>query len=214
METLKICNVCGLVKDINKFPIAKTCKGGRDTRCIECETERGRQRYLKKAAAGNYAKQSTLVARELFQVGKARCPICKEVKDFETGFYPNKASRTGYAAHCIVCSNELSRKRPTEERHEAYIKYKRTGRNNKLVKNFGITIEQYEQMLADQNGECAICGGTDKKKSLAVDHDHETGKIRGLLCGRCNPSVGFLLNSVERAQKIIEYIKKFSDKGE
>jgi len=50
----------------------------------------------------------------------------------------------------------------------------------------GVSLEQYEEMLARQNGGCAICGNPPKTRRLDVDHDHRTGKIRGLLCHRCN----------------------------
>lgn len=55
-----------------------------------------------------------------------------------------------------------------------------------LARNFGITDEQYDAMLASQHGRCAICRNTPKKKRLHVDHDHKTGMIRGLLCSWCN----------------------------
>lgn len=61
-------------------------------------------------------------------------------------------------------------------------------------------------MLEKQNGVCAICGHKDKKKSLAVDHDHKTGKIRGLLCGRCNPALGFIQESTELIKQLLKYL--------
>lgn len=50
----------------------------------------------------------------------------------------------------------------------------------------GITEAEYDERLAAQNGGCAICGATPKKRRLHVDHDHKTGHVRGLLCHRCN----------------------------
>src|SRR3990167_601468 len=69
------------------------------------------------------------------------------------------------------------------------LKNKDNIRNHALTKKFGITIKQYEQILETQGGLCSIC----KQKSsrnLAVDHDHETGNIRGLLCVMCNAGLG------------------------
>jgi hypothetical protein len=54
------------------------------------------------------------------------------------------------------------------------------------AKQLGVTSEQYEAMLAAQGGGCAICGNPPKTRRLDVDHDHRTGKVRGLLCHRCN----------------------------
>lgn len=56
----------------------------------------------------------------------------------------------------------------------------------RLKKTYGITLEQYEALLAHQDGRCAVCYGKPRKRRLAVDHNHKTGEIRGLLCTRCN----------------------------
>jgi len=59
------------------------------------------------------------------------------------------------------------------------------------LKEFGLTIEDYDQMLLKQNGVCKICGKKcSSGRRLAVDHCHTTGKVRGLLCGRCNQGIG------------------------
>jgi len=59
------------------------------------------------------------------------------------------------------------------------------------LKRFGLTVEDYQSMLAAQAGGCAICGGQCKTgRILAIDHDHVTGRVRGLLCGNCNKGIG------------------------
>jgi hypothetical protein len=55
-----------------------------------------------------------------------------------------------------------------------------------LKREFGITVEQYRKMLEHQGGKCATCGHPPKIRRLSVDHDHKTGRVRGLLCGICN----------------------------
>jgi hypothetical protein len=70
------------------------------------------------------------------------------------------------------------------------------GRNKILLNKYGITLEEYNLMLEEQEHKCAICGDHEsntrwgKTVKLAVDHDHETGKVRGLLCQRCNTTLG------------------------
>lgn len=88
-------------------------------------------------------------------------------------------------------------------------------RDRQLMKTFGITQDQYDQMLKDQNGVCAICerpetskGRTSKVKCLSVDHCHDTGKIRGLLCFYCNTGIGKLGDSIERIEAALRYLKK------
>ena len=70
---------------------------------------------------------------------------------------------------------------------------------------FGITIEEYNIMLAAQNGTCSICGNPPNGKHLAIDHNHDTGKIRGLLCDRCNMVLG-KMNSAELLGKAANYL--------
>ena len=73
----------------------------------------------------------------------------------------------------------------------------RNGRRYDLQKRFGLTLEEYDRLFAEQGGVCAICGNPESARDqwngrvrrLAVDHDHETGRVRGLLCGRCNTSI-------------------------
>jgi Recombination endonuclease VII len=83
-------------------------------------------------------------------------------------------------------------------------------------KYFGITLSDFNQMLKNQNGVCAICSNPETKKSsksdrireLNVDHDHKTGKTRGLLCSECNSGLGRFKDSIEILGKAINYLKK------
>lgn len=78
----------------------------------------------------------------------------------------------------------------------------------KALLTYGLTMEQYETMLASQNGLCAICGGTSNGRSehLHIDHDHATGKVRALLCHTCNTGVGLFNDDPELLQKVIAYL--------
>jgi hypothetical protein len=88
------------------------------------------------------------------------------------------------------------------------------GRVWALQNNYGLTVAEYEQMAADQNGGCAICDAkvsfkkADKSKRLAVDHDHETNEVRGLLCVRCNRGLGYFEDSIERLMRAKAYLTK------
>ena len=79
-------------------------------------------------------------------------------------------------------------------------------RKDNLKHRYGITEEQYDQMFKKQNGKCAICNQI-SEKALSVDHCHDTGKIRGLLCGNCNRGIGCLKDDENRIIKAAEYVK-------
>jgi hypothetical protein len=90
--------------------------------------------------------------------------------------------------------------------------------SQRLKRKFGITLEDYNAMFALQKGNCAVCGTKQKIKDkygnlrrLAVDHDHKTGKVRQLLCGPCNTSIGLIKENVKTLNKMIDYIKKHED---
>ena len=84
-------------------------------------------------------------------------------------------------------------------------------RNTMLKSKYGITLEDYNKMLLAQNSLCAICGKRDTRNksmpNLAVDHCHQTGKVRGLLCDRCNFSLGGFEDNINLLNKAIEYLK-------
>jgi len=85
-----------------------------------------------------------------------------------------------------------------------------------LKSMYGLTLEQYNQMLIDQGGGCAICGKSPKPdKVLFVDHNHSTGKIRGLLCAGCNNGLGFLGDTSDGLRRAIQYLELYdqADKG-
>lgn len=85
-------------------------------------------------------------------------------------------------------------------------KYPEKKKNTALKTKFGITLDYYNELLNKQNGVCAICFKTDKR-SLAVDHCHKTGRIRGLLCGKCNKALGLLNDDLATIEKIKDYLK-------
>jgi len=79
---------------------------------------------------------------------------------------------------------------------------------------FGLNVKDYNKMFDKQQGCCAICGRhqSELKRCLAIDHNHSTGQIRGLLCSSCNPAIGSLGadSGIELLQKAIEYIKEYN----
>lgn len=81
-------------------------------------------------------------------------------------------------------------------------------KHTELMRRLGISLEEYNRMHKEQNGKCKICNKEESYEgySLAVDHCHETGKIRGLLCSSCNKALGMFKDSITNLQKAINYL--------
>ncbi len=142
-----------------------------------------------------------------------RCKKCGELKSLDE-FYRSPGMRDGRRNDCKPCNltekaaryranpqpsiervqrwqrENAERLNATRRRRRELPEVKRRERAGHLMRKFGITLEQYEEMLAEQDGGCAICGRKPGKISLHIDHDHETDRIRGLLCFRCNNALG------------------------
>lgn len=107
----------------------------------------------------------------------------------------------------------------TEKYKKRAREYKRTDRyqqwrrNHDFKNKFGITLEEYDKMFEAQNGVCAICYRPEtfilkgRTHSLAVDHCHKTGKIRGLLCRNCNQMLGLAKDNIKTLESAVEYLK-------
>jgi hypothetical protein len=80
-------------------------------------------------------------------------------------------------------------------------------REKHLKRKYGITLKEYNDILKSQNGQCKLClGPPTGKGNLHVDHDHKTGRIRGLLCNTCNAGLGNFKDDLNLLYKAIEYL--------
>jgi hypothetical protein len=114
--------------------------------------------------------------------GLFKCKRCGESK-------PLSEMRSDFRYICLVCFSEVGNEWQKRNPHASA----RHKRNHSLLRLYGITFEEFSKRLAEQDGRCAICGieiNYDTKNEAQVDHDHATGKIRGILCFRCNSGLG------------------------
>lgn len=146
------------------------------------------------------------------------CTKCYVLKPFEE-FYKDDRCKSGYRSACKLCikadnSARYVRKKP--EYAAAQAAYwqsldpdERAARHRqyRLRSLYGIEVEEYDLLFTQQGGLCAICGLTESLSHgrLAVDHDHDTNEVRGLLCFNCNTSIGKLEAHMDR---VIEYLRK------
>ena len=146
----------------------------------------------------------------LLTLGSKKCTCCNEVKP-TTEFTKKKkiGEKCGFSSQCRAW---IYKKRK-EYRLDNPEEYNRIKRNQNLRK-YGLTFEDQEGMLREQNYKCAICGqeiflfGSSQKLIAHVDHDHKTGKVRGLLCKECNSGLGKFRDNTEYLFSAISYLKK------
>lgn len=142
----------------------------------------------------------------------SKCGVEKPIGSFRR----KAATKDGYDGQCKDCKRawdkEWLAKRPTYFKDD-YQRRKATGdaRHRQLLAKFGLTLEQYNVMKAAQNNRCAICGDEELptwKKCLAVDHDHDTGQVRELLCGSCNNGLGKFRDDPELLTVAAMYLRR------
>ena len=114
-------------------------------------------------------------------------------------FRSDKTQPFGRRNQCNKCASTESAKRM----------HNNSNRNARLKRDFGITLEEYNTMFTKQNGCCKICGRhqTEFNKRLAVDHDHVTGVVRGLLCQQCNQALGMFYDNIDTLISAINYLE-------
>lgn len=162
----------------------------------------------------------------------AKCGIEKGVGEFHKNGTRNGRIRT--RKWCKSCTNEGNKARRDAnlekyreiERLSWRSNFHKNGQTKRLasmkwriIKKYGITVCEYEVMYRSQNGACAICNsqleiaaaGRGSRRSACVDHDHVTGKVRGLLCHACNTAIGALQDDIGVIESALQYLRKHRD---
>lgn len=190
------CLACREIKPLGDFCITHRKPNTQyDSRCRPCRNLRVSE--LTRAARAAAPPQSELAARRrenrtLGRQGVKRCRTCGSVlplSDF--GKASIKDGWVGYQSSCRSCEAPKLRSRTIRRR-------------------YGISDERYAQLLEAQSGVCAVCSGSSTRRgksiSLSVDHNHSTGRIRGLLCSLCNTGIGLLDDDPTTLGKMLAYL--------
>ena len=135
------------------------------------------------------------------------CPTCKTSKP-RSEFHKDSQRKDGMRHACKTCYmkrwNELEQLKGRDVRRDKHLR-----------ETYGITLREYELLRQGQGGGCAVCHsvpvGEGNRGSLHVDHDHETGKIRGLLCFNCNAALGQAKDSADRLRALAAYLDRNSN---
>lgn len=131
------------------------------------------------------------------------CTKCKTNKPLSE-YWKNKTTKDGYQAWCKPCWYVLTKSKLSGGSREKYLRMRRNGH---LVRKYGITADEYDRRLDEQGGGCKICGKILQRVSLAVDHNHKTGKVRGILCENCNRGLGMFKDDPNLLRSAIEYLE-------
>ncbi len=162
-----------------------------------------------------------------------RCTKCgQKFPETSEYFRPDKRYKNGLTTWCRVCLRAANTKNKREHRNSSeknkvaarkyQKKYREANpdkyRSSQMKSVYGITLEQYNKMFENQKGLCAICGLPETHKNmyglkgLSIDHNHNTNKVRGLLCNNCNLAIGQLkVDSfgILNLQKATEYLRLY-----
>jgi hypothetical protein len=124
------------------------------------------------------------------------CPRCETVKTLED-FVTNGRS---LASYCRPCWREWQ--------STYYRENKDRMRRQAIARTYGITLEELEELERRSGNRCMVCDATAEEdgRNLCVDHDHDTGKVRGLLCHPCNSAAGLLGDNSKRVEALAAYL--------
>lgn len=142
------------------------------------------------------------------------CSKCRATKR-ASEFYLDRSTGDGLRAYCKSCDRQNAETWRKENRRAKLDQQRRWSANNRdrlraydLKRNYGITQEEYDDLLTDQQSRCAICATPDPggKGRFHVDHDHETDIVRGLLCHSCNTGLGLFADDPDRLRSALVYL--------
>lgn len=128
------------------------------------------------------------------------CYVCRRILPDEN-FAKNSTKPGEIRPECRECDNLQRKERKQREKERDPEGW----RDKYLKKKYNISLDEYNQMVLDQNSLCWIC---EEEIDLVVDHDHETGLVRGLLCNLCNTSLGGFKDSIDSLNRAIKYLQQ------
>lgn len=195
----KPCSYCKAVLPLSEFHKNGSCWDGLARECKGCKSAR----YYTQSKDTAHKYRTQIEVRKDIERQEKICTVCDEMKPFSE-FPANKRSKDGIANSCLSCRQKHSQT-PAER-----LKSRKSALKNK----YGITDAKYKSVLAAQGGSCAICGNGHNVTSklgyavkLHIDHCHTTGKLRGILCVKCNSGLGHFDDNLEGLMKAVRYLE-------
>lgn len=131
--------------------------------------------------------------------------MCEQIKSYEE-FYKRNNRKLGVHSRCKVCikanfKKYIANRSPSKPKTQSQYK-------DSNLRRYGLNLEKFNAMLEKQGGSCKVCYGPSMGKgTYHVDHDHKTGKVRGLLCHKCNVALGMVQDSKSHLLALINYLE-------
>lgn len=185
--SVKTCAGCNVEKPLSEFHKTSDGAGGVRAWCKECTTDRDRGYRSRRAFDLSVTEKKC-----------TKCGVVKARSNFTKG-----ESVGGLHSWCRPCTSDYARARRTSgpPPGERVARWKSQGIN--------ATWHDYQAFMKAQDGKCAICDRTEEEvgRSHALDHDHETGNPRGILCTTCNSAIGLLWDSPDALRRALTYLE-------
>lgn len=176
----KRCTGCGRELPLGSFAADRNRRDGLQVRCRECVAEYSAAHYRRRRESlGRTVREKVDIP-----AGHKLCQTCGEVKP-HSEWHRNSSASDGLSTWCKACRA---------------IK----GREDHLKRNYGLTEAERDAMVASQMGLCAICL---KAPAVHVDHCHQTGRVRGVLCFNCNSAIGKLGDDPDAVRRAAAYLE-------
>ena len=192
---MKKCNRCKVLKNLEDF------KNEKSKSCISCRQVSNRAYKEKKNGMLPKYAQTQKLLEAAFSNGNFICKVCNEEKPLCNFGKHSNNNKYNISRICKNCSVELNKE--------------------SKVRGYNISKNDFIKMLENQDYKCKICGTEikyssplkDKYKSACIDHNHKTGKVRGLLCSNCNRALGLFKDNKENLKNAYNYLVQYkSDK--
>lgn len=189
---MKTCKDCGINKSLEEFAPSKKNRDGRTSYCRPCYNVRDRAYRAARRSGPPVRVRNADPPTERF---RKWCPGCQQeltIADFGS----NRASKDGHAAYCKPCHNAKGK--------ETYTRLHGSTRSYHLKRRYGMSESEVDALIDAQAGVCAVCRS---RPARHVDHDHMTGRVRGVLCSGCNQGLGNFRDDAASLRRAIDYLE-------
>ena len=194
---MKRCRDCNVDKPVEEFWRNKQSADGRAMYCIPCFSKRNRESAERRAAREGRTLPPPSRRPSDVPPGEKYCPSCQRVLPV-TSFVRNRSAASGVGSYCRPCQ--------AAKAAESLKRVHGSARHYHLRRRYGLGADDVLCLLEAQNSQCLICRRPITAKTAHVDHDHATGKVRGILCFRCNSGMGQFADDPEVLVRAARYL--------